>query len=238
MKRILCLVSIILLAAVFMQIPVYPGENACDAIEWISEMKGIKLSSTEQKADKCERIYLIEDNIDDVFRSVKKGFISRGWEIIEDADVDVPGIQSSMFKAVYEGMEVEAATQQSGKDTKLAVELKGSMTQSKGSKEEGDAGFSSVTEELPVPKGASLISSTEDDEDYVLTYSYAGDMSKAISWISSELKKQGWEVDDDSIGDTIYALGATIEAKKGRYELDISFSQTASSGTIVYTLSE
>jgi len=97
--------------------------------------------------------------------------------------------------------------------------------------------MASLAKKLPVPKGATLISETKDEEDYVLNYSYTGDMKKAIAWVKDALKKQGWKV-DEATGETAYAIGSTVEAEMDKYELDVSFSQATGSGTITYTLSE
>lgn len=213
-------------------------EDACSPVEWISEIEGIILSSTEMKAGKCERVYVFSNDVDLVFNRIRRGFEDRGWNIEEDTEINIPGLESRMLKAVHGSMAAEIATRQDSGGTKLAVELRGSESDISEKQSGIEGGASSLSLSLPVPDGCTLISETRDDEDYVLTYSYTGDMGKAVSWISSELKKQGWEVDDDSSASTSFGLGATIEAEKGGYDLDISFSGTSMSGTIVYTLSQ
>ncbi|OGF63799.1 MAG: hypothetical protein A2Y62_09210 [Candidatus Fischerbacteria bacterium RBG_13_37_8] len=244
MQKYVYVWSLFLLTGIFVVGFTYAGEKLCDTISWISEIKGISLSVSEQEEGKCERMYQVTGDINEILKKVRDGFTERGWEIKDDTDVTVAGTTSHVLKLKQESMKVEiAAHQDANKETTLAIELK----QYEGAEDEpvkakvktksvDDETLESMAKKLPIPDGASFMSKSYERHDYVLTYQYRGDIEKAFNWVLKELKKQGWKIDNEDMTETALGTGADIDAHMGHFELEVAFANAIAISTIVYTL--
>lgn len=230
--------------------------DMCDSIKWMFELQGLTPSILNHTDTKCEFVYQVTGNTMEILSSIRKGLRETGWNIQEDADINVAGVKSNVIEATQADMTVELAIAQivalealkfenvAGlKGTLLAGELTRAKKRSIGTGNK-DAEF----EKLPMPASASLLYRMTSDDQNLLVLKYDADTEAASQWAVGELKKQGWKMTTEARGEATSLSGATqvgvakagrvLGGEKGSLDLLVTVSESGSNTILTYILTE